>query len=462
MENYIDFLPHKFLLRMKEMEQTGRFDYEAFCRSYRQPPFRGLRLNPLKCTAAAEMRLNSYFSKPLLTTPFGKDTYYLPPETEGIGRLPLHHGGAFYVQEPSASSAVEVLAPQPGDKVLDLCAAPGGKSTQIGAALAGRGLLWANEIIKSRAQILLSNVERMGIRNAVVSSCHPERLCSRLAGYFDKVLVDAPCSGEGMFAKEPQAVEEWSPAHVAACAERQLAILDSAQQALRDGGVMVYSTCTFSPEENEGVICRFLQEHPWFELVDCGVSFGRPAYPQMGEGRKELLLARRIFPMDGGAGHFVAKLVRRGENPRYPAAYQPLKQEKETVEMEKLYAQIFSTACYGRVENLGGRLLILPQELPGLEGLGVLRAGVLAGECKTGRIEPAHGLFAAARPKELRQSVCLNGDEGEAFRFLRGEEINCGAKGYTGVVIDDVVIGFGKCSNGRLKNRYPKGLRNLQ
>ena len=191
------------------------------------------------------------------------------------GRQPLHHAGAFYVQEPSAASAVTVLAPVPGDRVLDLCAAPGGKSTQIAGALQGQGLLWSNEVVRNRAQVLLSNMERMGVRNAVVSSCRPDLLCERLAGYFDKVLVDAPCSGEGMFRREPQAVKEWSLAHTEACAARQLAILNSAAQAVREGGVLVYSTCTFAPVENEGVVSAFLQKHPGFVLEETGLSGGR-------------------------------------------------------------------------------------------------------------------------------------------------------------------------------------------
>lgn len=246
-------LPQAFLSRMQTM--LGE-EYPQFVAAYQQPHFRGVRLNPLKCDRETlEAAMGS-----LQPSPFSPLCFYT--ETEKVGSFPLHHAGAFYSQEPSASSAVTVLAPQPGEKVLDLCAAPGGKSTQIAACLMGQGLLWSNEIVKNRAQILLSNMERMGVKNAVVSSCHPETLCSRLAGFFDKVLVDAPCSGEGMFRRDEQAVEEWSPEHVTACADRQLAILHSAKQAVREGGVLVYSTCTFSPEENEGVIRRFLEEEP--------------------------------------------------------------------------------------------------------------------------------------------------------------------------------------------------------
>ena len=288
---------NEFLIRMKSL--LGE-EYGQFLKYYEADNFRGLRVNTLKCSADM---LKNAIGFPLEQTPFCPDGFYIPKEIEGLGNHPLHHCGAFYIQEPSATSAVEMLGVQKGDRVLDLCAAPGGKSTQIGAKLGGTGLLWSNEIVKSRANILLSNIERMGISNAVVSNVHPDILCSQLSEQFDRVLVDAPCSGEGMFRKNSEAQNEWSEAHVKSCAERQLNILNSAKHALKSGGVMVYSTCTFSQEENEGVITRFLEENPDFTLEDSGVTFGR----------QTLEYARRIFPMDGGEGHFAARLRKSGE-----------------------------------------------------------------------------------------------------------------------------------------------------
>lgn len=458
MKSFLQCLPPEFLQRMEGWKE---FDFEAFCQSYEKPPYRGIRLNRLKCTAQVEEKLMSSFDGRLRRAPFSEDSYYLPDGFEGIGKIPLHHGGAFYVQEPSAASAVTVLAPQPGDRVLDLCAAPGGKSTQIASLLQGKGLVWSNEIVKNRAQILLSNMERMGVRNAVISSCHPERLCAGLAGFFDKVLVDAPCSGEGMFSRDPQAIGEWSQSHVEACAQRQLAILKSASQGVKEGGILVYSTCTFSPEENEGVIAQFLDEFPGFRLMECGVSFGRPGRPEFGGGKEEMSLTRRIFPMDGGAGHFVAKFLRLEENFNFPPLYFPGKEEVEEKELRACLGECFSTALKGKVEKFGGFLYEIPEGLPFLQGLGVLRAGVCVGEIKKGRIEPAHGIFAAASPGELARKICLEGTSWEAVAFLHGEEIPCKERGYTGVVVDGVTVGFGKASNGMLKNRYPKGLRNL-
>lgn len=439
-------LPQSFKNKMESM--LGG-EYPAFLNDYQKPYYRGIRLNTLKCD---ERTLKASLPFSLEPTPFSPVSYYIPQDAQKVGSLPMHHAGAFYSQEPSAASAVTALNPVPGDRVLDLCAAPGGKSTQIAALLQGSGLLWSNEIVRSRANVLLSNLERMGVRNAVVSSCHPEALCSGLAGYFDKVLVDAPCSGEGMFRRDEQALQDWSQEHVEACAVRQLAILRSAAHALKENGVLVYSTCTFSPEENEGVVSAFLKERGDFTLIDCGEPFGRPAFlPQ----------ARRVFPMDGGEGHFVAVMRRVSGNSAYPAPYSP--QKPSMMEMaEHLYGQIFKTELSSPVEQIGDSFLILPQELPYLKGLGVIRAGILLGEAKKNRMEPAHALFMSAKPQELNSVVDLPHDSEQIAAFLRGEEMEADpyCHGFTGVAVDGVLTGFGKCSGGRLKNRYPKGLRN--
>ena len=236
-------LPNAFL---KRMEGILKNDFQNFMNCMDAPAVRGLRVNTLKVSAE---QLEKLLPWPLAPSPFSAAGFVLPPEAEGLGLHPLHHAGAYYLQEPSAMSAVTALRPEPGERVLDLCAAPGGKSTQIAACLAGRGLLWSNEVVPGRVRVLLFNLERMGIRNAAVSSCRPDVLCRALSGFFDRVLVDAPCSGEGMFRKDARAAEEWSPAHVEACAARQKAILRSAADALRGGGVLVYSTCTFSRGE---------------------------------------------------------------------------------------------------------------------------------------------------------------------------------------------------------------------
>lgn len=433
-------LPIQFLEKMKNYLGCG---YEAFIECFSRPPVKGIRVNPLKSDADTVKKVIE-----CVQSPFSPLSYYINADVK-VGRMPLHAAGAFYAQEPSASSPVTVLNPEPGDKVLDMCAAPGGKSTQIAALLRGEGLLWSNEAIRSRANILLSNIERMGVRNAVVSSAYPDAIEKGLAGYFDKVLVDAPCSGEGMFRKNPEAVAEWSEEHVLSCAARQLAILNCAAGCVREGGVLVYSTCTFSLEENEGVAADFLKGNPDFEQAAISVSFGRP-----GTDGKSL----RILPMDGGEGHFVAKFIRIGKNNQYPDTYRP-DTVKDTGSAAELYTQVFKNSVYGRIETVGERFVILPAELPVLKNLGVIRAGVMLGESAGKRIEPHHALFMAHRPEECRNNINLEDNAPELRQFLHGEEIPCDAKGYTGVSVSGITLGFGKASGGMLKNKYPKGLR---
>ncbi len=443
-------LPAPFLHRMREL--LGE-EYDSFLSEYEKEPLRGIRLNPLKCSADTLRKCFPFLQK---ESPYSPLSYVFSKQDGKIGRHPLHHAGAVYSQEPSAAAAVTALSPHPGEKVLDLCAAPGGKSTQIASLLQGEGLIWSNEIIKSRAQVLLSNMERMGVRNGVISSCRPEQLCEGLEGFFDCVLVDAPCSGEGMFRKDARAVEEWSPEHSSSCAVRQRAILESAAKALRPGGRLLYSTCTFAPEENEETVLAFLRAHPSFELLDTGLSAGRPSMGKM----------RRIYPMDGGEGHFVA-LMRKTEKTEGkekncpPPLYRPGTASMVTA-AEALWNELMKTPFPGNLEQRGNYLYILPKGVPVYKGLGVLRAGVQAFEIKGTRLEPCHHLFMSASPEALRSRVELPWDAPETAAFLRGEEISAAAslKGWTGVSVEGVMLGFGKAGGGKLKNRYPKGLRN--
>lgn len=437
-------LPAAFKARMKEYLGS---EAENFFEAYSIEPERGIRLNTLKCT---EEKLLKLFEGELKRSPFSPLSFYIDSDIK-VGTMPYHSAGAFYSQEPSASSAVTILDPNPGDKVLDMCAAPGGKSTQIAALLQGKGLLWSNEVVKSRANILLSNIERIGVRNAVVSSVYPDVIASKLGGFFDKVLVDAPCSGEGMFRKNPAAIDEWSPEHVDACAARQLAILDSAAECVAEGGVIVYSTCTFSREENEGVTEKFLEKHSDFELDPINVEFGREAF----DGIKAL----RIFPMDGGEGHYVARFIRRSANNMYPKLYNYSKSTNEIRMAEDLYTSIFKDEPFGIPAVFGNNVVLLPEELPDLSKLGVLRAGVPLGEIKKNRIEPHHGLFMAQLPENTRSVIDFTNDSPELRKYLSGEEIDSPYKGFTMVSVDGISIGFGKTSGEKLKNRYPKGLR---
>ena len=432
-------------------------DFEIFKNEYSKASFRGVRVNTLKCSTDKFLELVKDIT-PDDVTPFCKEGFYINEDTVLSGNHPLHHAGVIYFQEPSAMSAASVLDVKPGDIVLDLCAAPGGKSTQLASALNGKGLLWSNEIVKNRANILLGNVERCGISNAVVSSADPETLCSTLEGVFDKVLVDAPCSGEGMFRRDKAVYDEWSAEHSDACSVRQFKILESAKKALREGGIMVYSTCTFSKQENEDVIEKFLSANPDFELTDCGENFGRRTL----EGK-----ACRIYPMDGGEGHFAAKLLKRGEG------YSDIRASHETlptpdkkipsVVKEFLEDTFINIDPYKRLLMHGDNVFVLPDYCPDIRGTGVIRAGVFAGTVKKNYFEPHHALFMAADKDNIKRLVDLPIDDPRVKNFLHGEEISVegNIKGYTAVCVEGIVTGFGKVSNGMLKNKYPKGLRTL-
>ncbi len=442
----------EFFYRMSKLLSTE--ELEIFKKEYEKPSYIGIRVNTLKCSKEKLLDLTDAFSEEDVT-PFCSDGFYLKSKEAFSGNHPLHHAGAVYFQEPSAMSAATFLAPSEGDRVLDLCAAPGGKSTQLASALKGTGLIWSNEIVKSRANILLGNFERCGIRNGVVSNTDPESLCTALEGYFDKVLVDAPCSGEGMIRRDPNALTEWSVEHTVSCKTRQLKILESAKKALKPEGIMVYSTCTFSKEENEEVIEEFLKANPDFELMGAEEDFGRPAL-----GGK----ARRIYPMDGGEGHFAAKLKKKADSCGYinTTSALPTPDKKIPQLVRDFLSDIFyDTKPYEKLLIKDDKVYALPQVCPDLSGTHAIRAGVFVGCIKKSYFEPEHSLFMSADISNVRRVLDLRLGDTRVTKFLRGEEIDIdtNVKGYTAIAVEGIILGFGKASGGKLKNKYPKGLR---
>ncbi len=345
-------------------------------------------------------------------------------------------------------AAAAALAPRDGDRVLDLCAAPGGKSTQL-AACARLSLLVANEPIPSRAQILSRNIERMGIGNAVVTCAYPDALAAKWPHFFDKILVDAPCSGEGMFRRHPETMQEWTAASPVKCAERQRLILHAAAQMLRPGGRMVYSTCTFNRSENEGVIHAFLHDFPDFHLIPFALE-GLPAAP-------EGLL--RLWPHKiKGEGHFVALLEKDGsfvnEQP-FPAPLPPpdkLAQAAFSAFSAEtgLPAEVTANAVFAN------RLIHAPLALPPLDKLRVLRLGLHLGEMRGRVFMPDHAL-ALAVPMQRQYAL----DEAQAADYLHGEALACSEqlRSFFALTLNGYQLGFGKASNGQMKNHYPKGLR---
>ncbi len=465
-------LPPLFEARMRRLLGT---EYAALFDSFDQPlTHRGIRANTLKLSSD---RLESLLPFALERIPFCENGR----RTEAVFRAgsdPLHHAGAYYMQEPSAMSAVTVLAPKPGERVLDLCAAPGGKSTQIAAALQGDGLLWANEYVPARARILQQNLERCGVRNGVVSAGDTARLAEALPDWFDAVLADVPCSGEGMFRKEPAALTEWSEQNVALCADRSRTILDNAARCVRPGGRLVISTCTFAPEENECTVIRFLRDHPDFSLHRIDVPFGRPALdadrilpflsPDLHTFAKtvDTTACRRIFPCDGGEGHFLALLNRVGNSRSVLSPFSPAKKDEGAALAAALYTDCFTDTPRGTFATFGNTVQLLPPAFPSVRGVNVLSAGLAAAELcgdRTRRAEPTHAVFQATSADICRRVQELAPDDPRLTAFLRGEEIAVDTSaGFTGVAVCGLLTGFGKTSGSRLKNRYPKGLRLLK
>ena len=434
------------------------------------PPHRGVRVNTLKCAVPDFLALTDMKLTP---TPFAATGFELVGDHKA-GADPLHHAGAYYMQEPSAMSAVTVLSPQPGEAVLDLCAAPGGKSTQIAAAIGREGLLFCNEYVHARAQVLLQNLERCGVTNAVVTSMDTARLTDRLPRYFDAVLADVPCSGEGMFRKEPAALTEWSEENIRLCADRGAYILDAAARAVRVGGRLLLSTCTFAPEENECQAAAFLRRHPDFELIPLtDLPFGQPAFswdrvrafaPGAGAPDADLTRTRRIFPKHGGEGHFLALFRRTAGDEPDDGAVAPYRipSDREAKAVLDALQTWFKKTPAGTPVRFGDRWQLLPTDLPALKGLAVLHAGLTAAQVCKNRLEPTHALYAALGADATARVSLLPGDP-RLTAFLRGEPVAAepSLRGFTAVCVGAVPLGFGKASGGVLKNHYPKGLRLL-
>ncbi len=442
-------LPDSFLSVMK---QTLKDDFDSYLQYLNKTPYRGMRINTLKADIDF-IRKNIGFETSKM--PFSNKGFYIDNGLKGVGNHPFHHCGAIYLQEPSAMSAVTALDVKKGDKVLDLCAAPGGKSTQIAAELDGEGLLWSNEYISSRAKILASNIERCGVKNAVVSNADTKQIADNFAGYFDRVLVDAPCSGEGMIRREQNAITEWKIENREMCASRQSQILDMGAKCVKQGGTLVYSTCTLSLEENEIVVEEFLKRNPNFELVEIPQKFGRNGYTYHTDN-KEISKTRRILFQDGGEGHFIAKFINNGISNCNVKQFEYKSFENEV--FNEFYNSTFNDIAKNVFENKG-IVYLLPEYYPATKGIKIIKAGVKAGEIIKNRFMPSHELFMSKRLSDVKNFENLSFKDNKIKDFLHGLEIDCDKKGYVGVFVDGMSIGFGKASNGKLKNHYPKGLR---
>lgn len=476
-DEYLKSLPKEFKYRMKKLlgDEWENFEY-----SYMKESCRGLRINSLKKGVLKEKHgeiLKKAGIDYVEKVEWADDGYYYD-NTSYPGKHPYHEAGLYYIQEPSAMSAAALLRPEPGDFVLDLCAAPGGKSTQLASYMGQEGLLISNEIHPERCKILSRNTERMGIANAVITNEDSSLLAEKFPEFFDKILIDAPCSGEGMFRKNPQAIEEWSVDNIRLCAKRQAEILDNGAAMLKRGGVMVYSTCTFSREENEETIEAFIKRHRDFDI------------------EKQL----RLFPhKHKGEGHFVAALKKSStgfcniseaeyqkiDNINYRKEFsgnnckkgqrnknterKPDKNQMEALReftSRTLSAHIEQYILSGHLILFGGRLYRLPEATPSLNGLKVLRAGLCIGEFKKERFEPSHALALFLGKDDVKSSEDISLTDVRLEKYLRGEAIETDMskgtaliKGWCLVCADGYSIGWGKAAGGQLKNHYPKGLR---
>ena len=488
-------LPEQFKTRMKEYLEVS---YEAFIASYETSEVKGIRLSsffrgdgpfamgslPLSVKSAEGQNESGTNWQKVVWCDNG---YFLNADDFNEirpGKHPLHEAGAYYIQEPSAMAPVAYMDIRPGDRVLDLCASPGGKSTQIAALLRGEGILVSNEIMPDRAKILSENIERMGVRNALVISEDPRNISDRFYGFFDKILVDAPCSGEGMFRRSDVAINEWSLDNVANCAKRQEWILDEAAKMLRENGTLCYSTCTFSKEENELQIVNFLERHEEFSLGEMTQFDGMRQGFAAGEYES---VGVRIFPHEANCeGHYLCKLVKKRRmsgqesgchedkavNKVMPlGGFEPELSKKDAADLKEMYKffdETFSEESdfkeyikERKITRFKDQVYLLPKECPKLDGLKVLRPGLHLGTILKNRFEPGHALAKCLSCYDVKRACILEPDGDEAKKYIAGETFNFDGDlpGWYVVFAGIYPLGWGKLTNSIMKNHYPKGLR---
>jgi 16S rRNA C967 or C1407 C5-methylase (RsmB/RsmF family)/NOL1/NOP2/fmu family ribosome biogenesis protein len=475
-------LPEAFVDRMGELLGP---EAPAFLDSYRRPAQRAVRANPLKLDPAGLPGLLGVDPDPV---PWCPEAFFLPTGVR-VGDTLAHAAGLCYVQEPSALAVGVALDVRPGQRVLDLAAAPGGKTTLVAGRLGDRGVVVANEVQRSRMQALAGNLDRWGSPRTMLAADTVARLAERLPGDFDRVLLDAPCSGEGLFRRNPAAAAQWRPGHVRGSAERQRALLADAARLVRPGGVLVYATCTFAPEENEQQVAGFLSTHPGWELLEipgqAGFAPGRPDWAP--DGPPELVRTVRLWPHRlRGEGHFIAKLGRPGEPggardprragispgpgdaaPRRGSVAEPERRRRRPSTgppgVADAWRGFSGDALEGEpagVTVVGERAYRVPDEELAGTSVRWVRPGLLVGRARPGRFEPAHALamavgVAARRTRRL--------DDGQAAAWVRGEALgHQGPDGWTLVTWDGWPLGWGRAVGGSLKNHYPKGLRTMR
>lgn len=451
-------LPVSFLENMKKLLSPEEFN--AYLDSYSEERVYGLRVNTNKLTPEEFEKICPFEIKKI---PWIDNGYYYSGKDKPA-KDPYYYAGLYYLQEPSAMTPAHVLPIEPDDRVLDICAAPGGKSTELAAKLKGKGVLVSNDISNSRAKALLKNLELFGISNAYVISEAPYKLAEHFEGYFDKILIDAPCSGEGMFRKEPSVMKSWVEHGNDYFVKLQQEITSYALKMLRPGGMLLYSTCTFSPLEDEQIVSRMLKEDPDLELVEPewyeGFDHG---HPEWSDNNQELTKCVRIWPHRmKGEGHFLALLKKKGESSRLKE--RQTEKAKMPQELFDFLQTVKKPLALDRLEIRQEKVFVHPDCRRDLKGLRIMRSGLLLGECLKNRFEPSQALAMALRADEYPNVLYLSREDDRVIRYLKGETIDLKdeesvEKGWVLICVDNYPLGFGKAAGGSVKNKYLAGWR---
>lgn len=448
-------LPKSFIEDMKELLKEEYHDYIA---SYEEPRWFGLRVNTGKISVEEFLRISPFKLTPI---PWIENGFYYDGTIEKPGKHPYYFAGLYYLQEPSAMTPANRLPIEEGETVLDLCAAPGGKTTELGAKLSGTGLLVANDISNSRARILLKNLELFGMGNICVMSENPEKMIDKFPEFFDKILVDAPCSGEGMFRKDEKMIKSWEQdGPEVYCGIQKKLILEAAQM-LKPGGCLLYSTCTFNKEENEGTILHLIEQCPEMELIEI-----RP-YSGFGKGLEPFSKSVRIWPHHmQGEGHYLALLQKQNLND--VSIHETIISTKKTkipADIEQFFGAVKWKLKEDQLFILGEKAYYLPVPMPNLDKLRILRNGVLIGELKKNRFEPSQALAMYLKKEEYDKYIDLKVDDIRVIKYLKGETLEVEDllsrkdKGWYLVCVEGYPLGFAKAANQMLKNKYAVGWR---
>lgn len=443
-------------------------EFDEYIKCYDAPRYYGLRVNTQKISVKDFLKICPFEVTPI---PWIENGFYYDGEQISPAKHPYYYAGLYYLQEPSAMTPANRLPVEPGDKVLDVCAAPGGKATELGAKLQREGVLIANDISSSRAKGLLKNLEVFGIGNMLVLSEEPGKLENYFPEFFDKILIDAPCSGEGMFRKDKKMVKAWEEHGPAFFSKLQRSIITQSARMLKPGGIMLYSTCTFDALENEGTIEYLLKEFPEFRILEMqsyeGFAQGRPEFIE--SGNPDLSKTVRIFPHKmKGEGHFLALLQKGEPEEALPGSKSAMSLGKKKIpeDIQEFFQNVSWQLQPERLDIHGERVYYMPENLPDMRGIRFLRTGLLLGELKKNRFEPSQALAMYLKKSEFAHTINLTAEDERITRYLKGETIevddltDANENGWQLVCVDGYPLGWGKLNRGTLKNKYLPGWRN--